>query len=137
MGAVLPTTLRHSLVTIRSFQNQASTLLQPPTVSYVSHKTSVQCCCSLTFLSKIIALCAIISIFLSPILCTCSYLYTFVCTILRITHSHMNMSFVPISIFLGVFARFRKATISFLVSVRLSTWNSSAPTGWIFMKFYF
>ena len=46
-------------------------------------------------------------------------------------------------LFLGAFAELRKATISFVmslcVSVRLlvcpSTWNNSAPTGRIFMKF--
>ena len=41
--------------------------------------------------------------------------------------------------FLGAFAKFRKATISFVMSVRpsviLSTWINSAPTGRILMKF--
>jgi hypothetical protein len=37
--------------------------------------------------------------------------------------------------FLGVFANLRKATISIVMSVRLSAWNNSAPTGRIFMKF--
>jgi hypothetical protein len=38
---------------------------------------------------------------------------------------------------LGVFAKLRKATISFVisVSVRSSAWNNWAPTGRIFMKF--
>jgi len=36
--------------------------------------------------------------------------------------------------FLGEFAKFRKATISFVMSVRASTWNS-ALIGCIFMKF--
>jgi hypothetical protein len=36
---------------------------------------------------------------------------------------------------LGVFAKLRKATISFVISDRLSAWNNSDPTGWIFMKF--
>jgi len=37
---------------------------------------------------------------------------------------------------LGAFAKLRKATISFVIlSVRLSAWNNSAPTGRIFMKF--
>ena len=31
----------------------------------------------------------------------------------------------------------RKATVSFVMSVRLSTWNNSAPTGRIFIQFYF
>jgi hypothetical protein len=46
--------------------------------------------------------------------------------------------------FLGAFAKFLKATISFVMSdrlslrssVRLSAWNNSAPTRRIFMKFY-
>ena len=37
--------------------------------------------------------------------------------------------------FLDAFAQFRKATISFAVSVRPSAWNSMALTGRIFMKF--
>ena len=37
--------------------------------------------------------------------------------------------------FLGAFAKLRKATISFVMSVRPSAWNDSAPTGRIFMKF--
>ena len=37
-------------------------------------------------------------------------------------------------LFLGAFAKFRKATTSFVMSVRPSTWNS-VPTGRIFMKF--
>jgi hypothetical protein len=36
--------------------------------------------------------------------------------------------------FLGAFAKLRKATISFVISVRLSAWNNSAPTGRIFKK---
>jgi hypothetical protein len=36
--------------------------------------------------------------------------------------------------FLGAFAKLRKATISFVMSVRLPSWNISAPTGRIFMK---
>jgi len=42
--------------------------------------------------------------------------------------------------FLGAFAKLRKATIIFVMSVcpsvRLSAWNNSAPTGRIFIKFY-
>jgi len=37
---------------------------------------------------------------------------------------------------LDAFARLRKATLSFLMSVRLSAWNNSSHTGRIFMKFY-
>jgi len=36
---------------------------------------------------------------------------------------------------LGTFAKLQKATIIFVMSVRLSAWNNSAPTGQIFMKF--
>jgi len=36
---------------------------------------------------------------------------------------------------LGDFAKFRKATISFVISARLSAWNNSAPAGRIFMEF--
>ena len=36
---------------------------------------------------------------------------------------------------LGAFAKLWKATISFIMSVRLSAWNNWAPTGRIFMKF--
>jgi hypothetical protein len=37
--------------------------------------------------------------------------------------------------FLGTFAKFRKATINFFISVCPSARNNSAPTGRIFMKF--
>jgi hypothetical protein len=40
--------------------------------------------------------------------------------------------------FLGLFGKLRKATISFVMSVRPSArphWNTSAPTGGIFMNF--
>ena len=37
--------------------------------------------------------------------------------------------------FLGAFASLRKASDSFFISVRLSAYNNSAPTGRIFMKF--
>jgi hypothetical protein len=37
--------------------------------------------------------------------------------------------------FLGEFAKSRKSIISFLMSVRLFTWNNSARTGPIFVKF--
>jgi hypothetical protein len=37
--------------------------------------------------------------------------------------------------FLGVFAKFRKAAIDFVMSVRLSAWNNSAATGHILIKF--
>jgi len=42
---------------------------------------------------------------------------------------------VVIRLFLGAFAKLRKATISFVMSVRHSEWRNSATTGRIFMKF--
>jgi len=33
------------------------------------------------------------------------------------------------------FEKLRKTTVSFIMSVRLTAWNNSAPTGRIFMKF--
>jgi hypothetical protein len=39
-------------------------------------------------------------------------------------------------LFLGVLTKLRKATISFVIlSICPSTWNNSAPTGRIFIKF--
>jgi len=37
--------------------------------------------------------------------------------------------------FLGAFSEFHKATIRFIMSVRLSAWNNSTSTRRIFMKF--
>jgi len=37
--------------------------------------------------------------------------------------------------FLGAFAKLRKATINFVMSVCPSAWNNSAPTGRVFVKF--
>jgi len=37
--------------------------------------------------------------------------------------------------FLGAFTKLRKAINSFVVSIRLSVWNNSVPTGRIFVKF--
>jgi hypothetical protein len=36
---------------------------------------------------------------------------------------------------LGAFAKLWKATVSFVMSVRLSAWNNSTPTRWILVKF--
>ena len=38
--------------------------------------------------------------------------------------------------FLGAFVKLRKTTITFFMSVRLSAWNNSAPTGRICIKYY-
>jgi hypothetical protein len=63
----------------------------------------------------------------------------------------MIMFFLPLLfgsalkwLFLGAFAKLRRAIVSFVMSVRLSVhpsvrlsaWNNSAPTGRIFVKFY-
>jgi hypothetical protein len=52
---------------------------------------------------------------------------------MHITYTGGNENLIT----LGVFAKLRKATISFIisVSVRLSAWNNWAPSGRIFMKF--
>jgi hypothetical protein len=36
---------------------------------------------------------------------------------------------------LGMFTKLQKVTLAFVMSVHPSAWNTSAPTGWIFMKF--
>jgi len=36
---------------------------------------------------------------------------------------------IGLGAYLGAFAKFRKATINFVMSVRLSAWNNSASTG--------
>jgi hypothetical protein len=54
------------------------------------------------------------------------------------TATHTSLTLTTLS-FLGALAKLRKATINFVVSVRLfvclSAWNKSAPTGRILMKF--
>jgi hypothetical protein len=37
--------------------------------------------------------------------------------------------------FLGTFGKLTTSTVSFIMFVRLSAWNNSAPTGGIFLKF--
>jgi hypothetical protein len=46
------------------------------------------------------------------------------------------MKLGAINAFLGATAKQRKATISFVISVRLSAWNNSASVRGIFIKFY-
>jgi hypothetical protein len=43
---------------------------------------------------------------------------------------------VLLSVFLGAFAKLRKATISYVMSSRPSARNNSVPTGRISMEFY-
>jgi hypothetical protein len=42
---------------------------------------------------------------------------------------------VSVAPFLGAL-KLQKATLGFVISVRVSAWNISAPTGRIFVKFY-
>jgi hypothetical protein len=49
---------------------------------------------------------------------------------------YINTSTQCVKMFLGAFAKLRKATISFVMSIRLSARNKPAPTGMIFTKFY-
>jgi len=51
--------------------------------------------------------------------------YVLICILFIVREEH----------FLGVFADFRKAAVSFILSVCPSAWNL-APTGRIFMKIY-
>jgi hypothetical protein len=56
-----------------------------------------------------------------------------------ITTSLSDMFCSKVTLFLGAVAKLPKATITFIMSVRLSVcppaWNNSAITGRIFMKF--
>ena len=47
-----------------------------------------------------------------------------------------SYSFMYSYIFLGAFAKLRRIAIGFVMSVRPSAWNNSAPSARIFMKFY-
>ena len=52
----------------------------------------------------------------------------------RVTDGLLTRSF-RLTQYLGAFAEFRKATISFVMSVRQSAWNNSTTTGRILMTF--
>jgi len=62
------------------------------------------------------------------------YLCVVVFTVLRETYVEGLLENVSIHVILGAFAKLRKVTISFVTPVRLFAWNSSVPTGRIFMK---
>ena len=47
----------------------------------------------------------------------------------------MSVVLLKAAVFLGAFAKLRLATISFVMSVCLSAWNNSAPTGRSFTTF--
>jgi len=61
---------------------------------------------------------------------TCSWTVSWV-NVIQSMHSHC----ASVRSFLGAFAKLRKATVRFGMSVCPSAWNSSAPIGRIFMKF--
>jgi len=49
---------------------------------------------------------------------------------------HLGFDVVRELMLLDTFAKFRKAIISFIMPVRPSAWNNSAPAGRIFVKNY-
>jgi hypothetical protein len=62
----------------------------------------------------------------------------------KIRHRHKNITEISIIskvlyikrfLLFGDVAKLRKATVSFVMSVRLSAWNSSAPSERMFIKF--
>ena len=60
---------------------------------------------------------------------TCTYIQN------RTDHSmNLFVNCVLLRLFLGAFAKLRKATVNFVVSVCTSAWNYSAPTGRILSK---
>jgi hypothetical protein len=52
-----------------------------------------------------------------------------------VSNSLKSMFFEYVLPFLGAFAKLRKATISFVMSVCPSAWNNWVPTERIFIKF--
>ena len=48
---------------------------------------------------------------------------------------HFSEGILPGTTILGTFTKLQKVTISFVMSVRPTTWNNSVPTGQIVMKF--
>jgi hypothetical protein len=47
---------------------------------------------------------------------------------------HWNLS--TVALFVDMYTKLQKVSVSFVTSVCLSTWNNSAPTGQIFVKVY-
>jgi len=56
---------------------------------------------------------------------------------LRVWRLSPSWRVVGCLLFWGRFAKLRKATISFVMSVRLSAWNNSPPTESLLIKYYF
>jgi hypothetical protein len=83
---------------------------------------------------------------LNPNSCECSYKQSNVWRNIGSINSFQNLMFLQyivcdgpkndIILFLDAFARFRKATISFVMSVCSSGWNNLAPTARILLTFY-
>ena len=78
--------------------------------------------------------------FLSSLIFFLSFLFLFVSLSLFLYHllpfvSLLFLLFCFSPVFLCAFAKLRKAVINFVVSVRPPAWNSSTPTGRIFIKF--
>jgi hypothetical protein len=55
--------------------------------------------------------------------------------IIILIHNAVKISNLTFHKFLGMFTKLQESTIIFGMSVHLSAWNNSAPTGQIFMKF--
>jgi len=55
--------------------------------------------------------------------------------IIILIHNAVRISDLTYHKFLGMIAKLQELTINFVMSVYLSAWNNSAPTGQIFMKF--
>jgi len=65
-----------------------------------------------------------------------TYCSHFVCYYISSPPCHfLARSLLPRTLFVGAFAKLRKATISFVMSVRPSAWNNLTPTGRIFIIF--
>jgi len=66
--------------------------------------------------------------------------YTLHCNTLHLSSKHAYWKKIffnhLLPFLLGALTKLRKATVSFIMSVRQSAWNKSSPTGRIFMKFY-
>ena len=64
--------------------------------------------------------------------CTLNWIqYIFLYIKLDTVHIYIHFN----SVFLGAFAKLRKSTVCFVMSVSLFAWNNSDPTARIFMKF--
>jgi hypothetical protein len=58
-----------------------------------------------------------------------------VCSEIRTKHIN-TLCGQNVGLFLAAFAKLRRATLSFVMSVHPSAWNNSVPAGRIFIKFH-